>query len=76
MTISSDLFQPTSEYTEQDLRDMYERFIRRKKDRGRSDEEAEFAAECFIRGFTGRTTYHLIPKEERFLKDDIGLSIV
>jgi hypothetical protein len=73
MTIPSDLFKPTSEYTEQDLREMWDIFISRQKHRGRSDEEAKFAAECFIRGFTGRTTYHLIPKKERFLKDHVGI---
>jgi hypothetical protein len=73
MTIPSDLFKPTSEYTEQDLREMWDIFISRQKRRGRSDEEAEEAAECFIRGFTGRTTYRQIPEERRFLKDGPGI---
>lgn len=67
-----DLFKPTAEYTEKDLRDMWKDFKEGWEHRGYSSEDAERSAESFIRGMTGRTTYHLIPKEERFLKDDFG----
>lgn len=73
MTKQDYLFKPTKEYTTRDLKSMWEDFQEDWKRRGYSSEQAERAAESFIRGVTGRGTYHRIPKEARFLKDDFGL---
>ena len=68
-----DLFKPTPEYTEEDLRSMWEDFQEDWQRRGYSSAQAQRAAESFIRGMTGRTTYHLIPKDQRLLKHDLSL---
>jgi hypothetical protein len=68
-----DLFKPTPKYTEHDLRRMWRDFQDKWQRRGYDSEDAEQVAESFIRGITGRATYHRIPKERRFLKDDSSL---